>query len=164
MGAKVMVFEEKKIVLPLTFKKLSKKRFKNLNMRTIYCLIVFLLMVILAISACRPSEEPTIPLPTSICIQTQHHEVPKPAINILIKYNSDTFPGYDQPVSFYDTLLVTDSNGRICVSPVPVGKHWIVALGFDEHAQQVLPVFGRLPVYIDLQNKPKVDTILYLYE
>ncbi len=121
--------------------------------------------LLLMFIGCTPNDEGnTIPLPTSICVQTKHHDIAQPNMTVFLKYNSDTFPGYTQPASFYDTMLTTDQNGRACVSPVPVGRHWIIALGVDEHAQQVLPIYGRLPVLIDLERKPKVDTIIYVYE
>jgi hypothetical protein len=125
----------------------------------------FLAALALYIGACNPIEEgDTIPISTEICIEARHHDVPHPELNIFLKYNVDTFPGYYNDASWYDTMLVTDAAGRACVGPVPPGKHWIIGLGFDEHAQQLLPVFGRLPVVVDLEKKPKIDTILYLYE
>ena len=114
---------------------------------------------------CIPDEEgQPIPLPTRICVTTKHHDRPIADMNIYFKYLCDTFPGYYQPASYYDTLVVSDKNGYACVGPVPIGKHWIIALGADEHAQQLLPVFGRLPVLVDLNQRIKIDTIVYLYE
>ncbi len=114
---------------------------------------------------CRPTDEGgTLPLPTSICLTTKHHEIPVPGMNVLLKYNIDTFPGYYNPIEYYDTLLISDAQGRVCVGAVPLGKHWAVALGVDEHAQQIVPVYGRLPIVIDLEKRMKVDTVVYLYE
>ncbi len=125
----------------------------------------FFASLAVTVATCTPIDEGgTIPISTEICIEARHHDVPHPELNIFLKYNVDTFPGYYNEASWYDTMLVTDAAGRACVGPVPPGKHWIIGLGFDEHAQQLLPVFGRLPVVVDLEKKPKIDTILYLYE
>ena len=113
---------------------------------------------------CRPEPDPLVlQIPTSLHLQMMHHAVPLPDVNVFLKYNCDTFPGYEQQTAYYDTVLVSDANGDISVSPVPPGHHWVVALGASEHGIP-LPVFGRMPIYIDLENRIKVDTMLYMYE
>lgn len=135
----------------------------NMNQRCFLLLMAIISLFGIQMGACTPKEEEFIPLPTSICIRAMHHDVPLPDVNLFFKYNTNDFPGYDQPATYYDTLIVTDAQGRGCISPVPPGKHWLVALGASEHGIP-LPVFGRMPIVIDLDRKPVVDTLLYMYE
>lgn len=120
--------------------------------------------ILLLLVACHPVEEGgEIPLPTSICLQAMHHDVPVPDVNIFFKYHCEEFPGYDRPEHYYDTMLVSDASGRVCIAPVPPGKHWAVAFGASEHGIP-LPIFGSLPMTIDLKRKPTIDTMLFMYE
>ena len=112
---------------------------------------------------CKEAEPETIPLPTKICLRTQHHHQPIPQAMVYIKYNSDTFPGYDKPSSFYDASFRTEADAHGCIAPVPEGKHWLVAFGYDS---LYFPhdVFGSLPVTISLNGRAVIDTILYVSE
>lgn len=114
---------------------------------------------------CYPSESDIfIPIPTSICLRTMHHDVPQGDVFVYLKYGCDTFPGFDKAEDWYDTVLVSDVQGRVCVAPVPPGHHWAVALGASEHGNTPLPIYGRMPIWIDIDQKPKVDTAMYLFE
>jgi hypothetical protein len=105
----------------------------------------------------------TLPLPTSICLRAQHHNAPIPHAEVRIKYNTDTFPGYNQPASYFDRTGTADQNARICLDAIPEGTHWLVGSGYDSLS---FPhdVIGSMQIRIDLRTKPKVDTIFYLSE
>jgi hypothetical protein len=118
----------------------------------------------LGLMGCRQAEEgDLVPLPTSVCLQTMHHDVPVPEVNVFFKFNCDTFPGYHQSADWFDTLVVSDALGKACISPVAPGKHWAVAFGASEHGLLV-PIYGRFPFEINLDTRIKVDTFLFMYE
>jgi hypothetical protein len=122
------------------------------------------LWLLLATAGCVPREDgQLIPLPTRICLRTQHHQVPLRDVELRIKFNTDTFPGYLQPVEYFDIIVRTGPDARACVAPVPEGRHWVIAFGVDETAYP-LEVFGNLPLAIALDRQPVVDTILYVSE
>lgn len=102
-------------------------------------------------------------MPTKICVRTLHHTVPIPNAIVYLKYNVDTFPGYYQPPSYYDASFRTGSDARGCLAPVPEGRHWIMAFGYDS---LYFPhyVYGSLRAEISLRYKPVLDTILYISE
>lgn len=113
--------------------------------------------------ACRPPAPEFIPLPTKICVRTYHHHQPIPNAIVYIKYNADTFPGYDKRASYYDDSFKTGNNAHGCIEPVPQGTHWLVAFGYDS---LYFPhdVFGSMRVSIALDGTAVVDTILYVSE
>lgn len=117
----------------------------------------------LLFAACRPAPPEEIPLPTAICVGTYHHHQPIPKATVYVKYNADSFPGYDQPAAYYDAVFYTGSDARGCLNGVPEGKHWLVAFGYDS---LYFPhnVKGSLMVNISLDARPKVDTILQISE
>ena len=122
-----------------------------------------LLALLLLAAACRPPAPDSLPLETSICVRTQHHLQIIPHATVYVKYNTDTFPGYDKPPGYYDDSFRTDAGGRGCIEPVPEGKHWLVAFGHD--SQHVPPeVFGSLPVVISVEHRARIDTTLYVSE
>lgn len=123
---------------------------------------VFTLILLSLLFSCRKTPD-TIPLPTKICVQSTHHLIPIAGVKIQLKYFSDTFPGYDKNPAFYDAVFVTDHDGNGCLSSIPEGDHWLVAVGFDSvfHHQAV---YGSLPIHISLDKHPVLDTILYLSE
>ena len=99
-------------------------------------------------------------LRTSACFTTHHHEKVIPEITIWIKFDSDTFPGFDPPYNF-DTSIESDANGRVCIQDFPLGHHWFVGFGYDpEIGQQVI---GSWDFEFNLRNL-KVDTIFYVGE
>lgn len=112
---------------------------------------------------CRPPLPEEIPLPTKICVRTQHHTLRIPNATVYIKYNTPDFPGYDKPASYYDASFKTGTDAYGCLSAIPEGHHWIVAFGYDS---LYFPnnVRGNLPINIDLTYKPVLDTILYVSE
>ncbi len=120
-------------------------------------------LLVITYSACRPSEPEVLLLPTKICIKTQHHHQPIPHAIVYVKYNADSFPGYDKPPSYYDASFQAGNDARACIAPVPEGRHWLVAFGYDSlyfpHS-----VYGSLRVDVSLQTRPVVDTILYISE
>jgi hypothetical protein len=115
------------------------------------------------VASCRPIPSDELPLPTQICLRTMHHQQPIPNAIVYVKYNVDSFPGYGQEPSYYDASFRTDSKARGCLAPVPEGKHWLVAFGYDS---LYFPndVFGRIRLEISLNKTPKIDTILYISE
>ena len=70
------------------------------------------LLVILTMVACRPDGPEEIPLPTKICVKTSHHGQPIPNARVYVKYNADSFPGYDQPPSYFDASFNTGADAR----------------------------------------------------
>lgn len=118
---------------------------------------------LLAPGGCRPAEPEYIPLPTRICIRTQHHHQPIPNATAYIKYNTDSFPGYDKPPSYFDQTFKTGADARGCIEPVPEGRHWIIVFGYDS---LYFPhdVFGSMQLEVALGTKEKIDTIFYVSE
>lgn len=117
----------------------------------------------LCVFACRPEGPEVIDFPTRICVKTSHHGQPIPGARVLVKYNSDTFPGYDKPPSFFDASFETGPDARGCIEPVPEGRHWLLASGYDSlHFPYY--VYGAVRVDISVNYKPVVDTILYVTE
>ena len=112
---------------------------------------------------CRPPAPETVDLPTRICIRTLHHSQPIPHATVYVKYNADSFPGYDQPPGYYDASFQVGANAHGCLAPVPEGRHWLVAIGYDS---LYFPhhVYGSLRVDVSLQTRPVIDTILYISE
>ncbi len=128
-----------------------------------YCHL--LLLIPLLFSACRPDPPESIALPTRICVKTQHHFKPIKGATIYVKYNIDTFPGYNHPFSWYDASFQTGSDAHGCLNPVPEGHHWLIVFGKDSlYVPPPYDVFGNLPVAISLKSKPHVDTTLYVSE
>jgi hypothetical protein len=112
---------------------------------------------------CYRQQPDEIPLPTRLCVKTQHHHQPIPGATVYVKYNTEAFPGYDRPASYFDAQFKTGANARGCLEPLPEGTHWIVAFGYDS---LYFPhdVFGSMKVHISLKDQPKVDTLLYVSE
>lgn len=117
----------------------------------------------LAFAACRPAVPEDSPLPTEICVRTQHHGVPVPNAIVYIKFNADSFPGFNRPAAYFDDSVRTDANARGCIESVPEGHHWLVAISYDDTYYPPI-VYGSLPVTISLSGRPKIDTILYVSE
>lgn len=109
----------------------------------------------------KPPEE--IPLPTRLCVKTQHHHQPIPKATVYVKYNTDTFPGYDKTAAYFDAQFTTAQNAQGCMEPLPEGVHWLVAFGYDS---LYFPhhVFGSMKIRISLKDQPNIDTILYVSE
>ena len=123
----------------------------------------YALLYSLLFAACRPALPDEIPLPTKICVRTQHHTLPIPHAKVYVKYHSDTFPGYDKPPSFYDAVFSTDGDARGCLAPVPEGRHWLVAFGYDS-LYYPHDVYGSMRAIISLGHRPVLDTILWISE
>ncbi len=122
-----------------------------------------LTFIVLAYPACRPALPEEIPLPTKICVKVQHHTLPIPKTTVYVKYNLDTFPGYDKPPSYYDASFKVGPDARGCLESVPEGHHWIVAFGYDS-IYYPHDVRGSMRAFISLGQKPVLDTILYVSE
>jgi hypothetical protein len=122
-----------------------------------------LLLSLLGFLQCRPEIPETVPFPTKICVRTQHHTEPIPNAIVYLKYNADSFPGYNQFPSYFDASFRTGADARGCIEAVPEGKHWVVAFGYDS---LYFPhyVYGSLQAEISLKYKPVLDTILYISE
>lgn len=115
------------------------------------------------LGGCRPDAPDEIPLPTKICVKTSHHGQPIPAATVYVKFNADTFPGYENPPAYFDAVFSTGSDAKGCIAPVPEGKHWLVAFGYDSlHYPHI--VYGSMFADISLAGRPVLDTILYVSE
>lgn len=124
---------------------------------------ILLILTTLAVFGCRPAGPEEIPLPTKICITTSHHGQPIPHAKVWLKYNADSFPGYQQQPSYFDTNFETDAAAKGCIGPVPEGWHWLVAFGYDSlHFPN--DVYGSMLVHISVARRPVIDTILYVSE
>jgi hypothetical protein len=122
-----------------------------------------ILVVVWVVFGCRPSAPEEIPLPTKICVLTSHHGQPIPHATVWVKYRADTFPGYGQPYTYFDASFTTGADGKGCIEPVPEGRHWLVAFGYDSlHYPNY--VYGSMAVDVALGIKPVTDTILYVSE
>ncbi len=97
---------------------------------------------------------------THVCFQTKHHEEVIPNITIYVKYGATEYPGYEPESQFHD-VWTSDENGRVCMSDVPLGSHWFMAIGYDEKIRE--QVIGNMPLRLDLNNLT-IDTILYVGE
>ena len=115
------------------------------------------------LAGCAPDVPDSIPLPTQICVRTLHHTWPISDCTVYVKYNADSFPGYNQPGAYFDAVFKTDKDGRSCIKPVPEGRHWLVAIGYDS-LYYPHDVIGNMPVTIALDGVAKLDTIIYVTE
>jgi len=122
-----------------------------------------LVVILLVYVACRPALPDEIPLPTKICVRTLHHTVPIPDAIIYLKYNADSFPGYDKPPSYFDASFRTGKDARGCMESVPEGRHWMIAFGYDS-LYYPHDVYGSMLAVISLSQKPVLDTIFYVSE
>ena len=126
--------------------------------------LIAIVLITLALPACRKQAETQfVPLPTSVHLRTMHHDIPVAAVNVFIKYNAAEFPGYDKAAAYFDTVLVSDINGKVELHPVQQGHHWAVAFGSSEHGIP-LPIYGSMPLFIDADKHPGVDTSIYMFE
>ena len=120
---------------------------------------LFLLPVLL-FSFCSKEEAPRIFNRT--CVTTQHHDLIIGDIDVYVKYGATdfNFPGYED-LAEYDTVFTTNGQGRGCIENLPIGKHWLVGVGFDPAIN--LGIQGRDFVEISFED-PEVDMILYVGE
>jgi hypothetical protein len=131
-----------------------------MHMTTRYFILI---ISILSLQACRPAGPEEIPLPTKICVLTSHHGQPIPHANIWLKFNADSFPGYDQAPAYFDASFQTGADARACMEPVPTGKHWLIAFGYDSlHFPN--HVYGSMLVDISIPYRAVLDTVLYVSE
>ena len=122
--------------------------------RTVFLLACCLLMA----GSCNKGEG--IPEFNQTCIVTQHHERPVGNIAVYIRYDNPIFPGFHD-LSVFDTMMVTDANGHLCITNMPEGKSWLVGFGIDEAIQD--SVKGSVSIFIE-HPKQNVDTIMYVTE
>ncbi len=122
-----------------------------------------MLLCVCLFAGCRPAAPEEIPLPTKICVKTSHHGQPIPAAAVYVKFDADSFPGYENPPSYFDAVFLTGDDAKGCIAPVPEGKHWLIAFGYDSlHYPHV--VYGSLFADISLPGRAVLDTILYVSE
>jgi hypothetical protein len=82
---------------------------------------------------------------------------------VWVKYRADSFPGYDQPASYFDASFETGADARGCIEPVPEGRHWLIAFGYDS-LHYPNHVYGSMLVDVSLGIKPVIDTTLFVSE
>jgi hypothetical protein len=122
-----------------------------------------LIISVLSLQACRPAGPEEIPLPTRICVRTSHHGQLIPHATVWLKYNADSFPGYDQTPAYFDASFQTGADARGCLESVPEGKHWLIAFGYDSlHFPH--QVYGSMLVDISIPYRAYLDTLLYVTE
>lgn len=121
---------------------------------------IFLLLIGSLFLACQKNESPRIFNQT--CVTTQHHELIIGDIEVYVKYDATdfNFPGWED-LAEYDTVFTTNAEGRGCITNLPIGKHWLVGLGFDSTIN--FAIKGRAFVDVSFEN-PEVDMILYVGE
>ena len=122
--------------------------------------LLFLFFLFTLPTACNKDNTGPIFLSTKVCFKTQHHERAVSPIDVYIQYGATGFPGYEN-LSVFDTMIVTDEFGDVCFPSVPLGKHYVVGIGYDDLLQE--PVRGSLPFEITNLRVPW-DTILYISE
>jgi len=124
--------------------------------KKIYLIFPFLCLLL----ACQKNDAPRILNQT--CVTTQHHELVIGDIDVYVKYDATdfNFPGWED-LAEYDTVFTTNATGRGCINNLPIGKHWLVGLGFDAQINQAIK--GRVFVNISFEN-PEIDMILYVGE
>lgn len=110
--------------------------------------------------SCNKQDGPRIL--NSTCVTTKHHDLIIGNLDVYIKYDATdfNFPGWED-LAEYDTVFTTDSQGMGCIENLPVGKHWLVGLGFDPLINQAIK--GRAFVDITFEE-PELDLILYVGE
>jgi len=121
--------------------------------------LLYILFSLLFLS-CQKEETPRIFNRT--CVTTQHHELIIGDIDVYVKYNATdfNFPGWED-LAEYDTVFTTNSVGKGCIENLPIGKHWLVGLGFDSAIN--FAIKGR--AFVDISfAEPEVDMILYVGE
>jgi len=123
--------------------------------KSILCLFILCFFL-----SCQKSEGPRVLNQT--CVTPQHHELIIGDIDVYVKYDATdfNFPGWED-LAEYDTVFTTDANGRGCITNLPIGKHWLVGLGFDPAIN--LAIKGRAFVEVSFEN-PEIDMILYVGE
>jgi len=122
---------------------------------------ILFLLILLMISSCA-KDDPVFYFPTTtpVTFKTQHHERAVPFIKVYLRYDTDTFPGYDD-LSVFDTMIVSNEYADVTFPNIPIGKHWVVGFGHDDFLDE--PVRGGLPFEIEDISMPW-DTSLYISE
>lgn len=125
-----------------------------------YPKIILLSFLLLGIFACNRKDAPRILNRT--CITTQHHDLIIGNIDIYLKYDASdfNFPGYED-LAEYDTLFSTNIEGFGCIENLPIGKHWMIGLGFDDKINQAIK--GRKFIDISFEN-PEINEVLFVGE
>lgn len=121
-------------------------------------LIIFLAFVLFTAGQCSKSTE--VPITNTLCLTTKHHEIIQPNIPIYIRFDNAIFPGYDRFYD-YDTVLITDENGKVCMDNPPDGKHWCVAIGYDP----IILDSVRGSTSVEIENpRHSIDTLIRVTE
>lgn len=125
--------------------------------------LLFALVLLLNI-ACEQEDGPRI-IPDSVvtntsCLTAYHHEYTIGGMEFHFRYNNPIFPGYDD-FTVFDTMIIGEADGSVCVNNLPVGKHWCVAVGYDPVVQD--SVRGSLSFFTE-HLKDGVDSIIYVTE
>jgi len=83
-------------------------------------------------------------------------------IDVFVIYHATdfNFPGWED-LAEYDTVFTTNAVGKACIENLPIGKHWLVGLGFDPAIN--LAIKGRAFVDVSFEA-PEVEMILYVGE
>lgn len=118
--------------------------------------------LLISFTACQKTTDQVFTIPTSVQVQTVHHELIIPECEVYIKYHADRteFPGFFNFEGF-DTLFYTNDFGRGSIENIPLGTHWLMARGYDDELGD--NVKGVLKVEVSFAQ-PAIDTILYVGE
>ncbi|MEM9918508.1 MAG: hypothetical protein AAF990_10455 [Bacteroidota bacterium] len=127
-------------------------------MSIVKSLLFVLLCCLLMAGSC--SKEEGIPQFNRTCIVTQHHERPVGNIAVYVRFGNPVFPGFHD-LSVFDTMLVTDADGHLCIPNLPEGKTWLVGFGYDEAVQD--SVKGSVSILVQHPKQDR-DTIMYVTE
>ena len=122
---------------------------------------IFLFLPILCfVLACKKSD--SLRVLNQTCVTTQHHELIIGDIDVYVKYDATdfNFPGWED-LAEYDTVFSTNAVGRGCITNLPIGRHWLVGLGFDNQINQAIK--GRAFLDVSFET-PEIDMILYVGE
>lgn len=122
--------------------------------------LIFIFTISCFFLACQEKE--TLRILNQTCVTTQHHELIIGDIDVYVKYDATdfNFPGWED-LAEYDTVFTTNAAGRGCITNLPIGKHWLVGLGFDSAINSAIK--GRAFLEVSFET-PEVDLILYVGE
>ena len=98
----------------------------------------------------------------TVCLDTRHHGVPAPEVDVYISSNSEDYIGFRQNMlSVYDSVENTGFGSTVCFYNLGVGKHYFAALGYDRLIRD--SIRGTLTLDLTVRKR-QIDTVLQVSE